>query len=383
MSITRPDGTRRLPGPPRGFTLTELLVALTLSGVVLSSVIAFFVSHARTSRLGDTRIEAVQRARFANELLRREIALAGSGMPNAQPMVVYAGPDDFVFSADLASSTPGDQVAVYYVPGAPVEETEGADSGSVTLPNGAAHPGAWFGADGQGGPAETIALGFVDQGDGTYALTRTVNAEPAETLLRGLERIEGRGFFSYEALDMDGFLQDIGGGPFWHEAAIHGSAADTSASALTDSIKIVQVAFQLTVRGREGQIVRRPFTLAIGLKNAGLVRNSACGEPPVLGVTPNVTVVSVDPPAIEITWPPAVDERGGESDVIQYTLYRRALVTTIARPVVTIPPNPDVASYTYTDTDIEQDQTYVYALGTTDCTPVQSELAESGSVTVN
>lgn len=97
--------------PTSGFTLIELLLALSIGGVVLGSMITLFASHVRSARLASVRIEAIQRARFASDVLHRELSLAGSGMPNAQPLVVYAGPTDIVFSADLTSSTPGDRVA--------------------------------------------------------------------------------------------------------------------------------------------------------------------------------------------------------------------------------------------------------------------------------
>ena len=60
----------------RGFTLAELLVTLVLSGITISSMVAFFVSQAQGSRVASIRIEAIQRTRFAAEMLRREISLA-------------------------------------------------------------------------------------------------------------------------------------------------------------------------------------------------------------------------------------------------------------------------------------------------------------------
>ncbi len=372
-----------IPRSRRAFTLAELLIALTVGGLIIGSMVTFFLTQVRSSRFAGVRIEAVQRARFAAELLRREVSLAGAGIPDAQPLVVYAGPDDFVFSADLASNTPGDRVAVYQLPEAPTEETEGADSASLTLPNGETYPQVWYGPSGTPGPAETIRFSFVSRGDGRYALTRTVNDQAEDTLLRGLDRIEGRSFFSYQVLDDDGQLRDLAGDPIWHEAPIHDAPDDSAQSVLTDSLKLVGIAFTVFVRGRRPEeSVERNLSMAVALKNAGLVRNAACGQAPALGVVPVATLTGVDPLAVTVTWPPAADERSGEQDVRQYTLYRRPLTETVPKPIASLPPDPNVATYTYVDNDLQPAQTYVYLLGTTDCTPNQSSLAPSEEVAV-
>jgi hypothetical protein len=316
-------------------------------------------------------------------MLRRETSLAGAGIPDAQPLVVFAGPDDFVFSADLASSTPGDRVAVYQLPGASPEATEGADSASVVLPAGDLYPGYWYGPGATTGPAETIRFSFEALAGGGYALTRTVNSLAADTLLRGLERIEGRDFFSYKVMESDGTMRELAGDFVWHEAPVHESQADTAGSALTDSIKLVEIAFKVRVRGRRpDETVERAFAMGVALKNAGLVRNAACGDPPTLGVTPNAEVTALDPLSVTVTWTEAVDEASGEQDVQQYTLYRKELDEDLPWPIASLPPNPSLTFYSYIDTAVEPGATYVYLLGATDCTPAQSELGESPTVTV-
>lgn len=367
----------------RGFTVVEMLITITIASLVMGSVMAFFLGQVRSSRLADSRIEAVQRARFAADLLRRELSLAGSGMPNAQPMVVYAGPNDIVVSSDLKSSVPGDRIALYVVPGAPLIETEGADSGTVLLPNGQQYPDAWYGGgSGLPGPAETIRFSFVDLGGGDYVLVRSVNDATSDTILRGVRQTGGGNFFSYEAMTRDG-LRSEGSGPIWHAAAIHDSPADTGNSALADSVKLIHIQYTVRVRGRRVQeTVDRAFSLAVSMKNAGLVRNASCGNPPLLGVIPTVTSFPGPPPWVDIQWQPATDERSGEEDVFQYTIYRRKLTETKAQPIASIPPDKNLASYLYQDTDVEVGETYIYFLGATDCTPSQSALAQSTPVPV-
>ncbi len=368
----------------RGFTLAELLVALTLGGVVAGSMLTFFMTQLKTSRLAGVRIEAVQRSRFAFELMRREISLAGAGIPDAQPLVVFAGPDDFVFSADLGSATPGDRVAMYQLPNAPPSETEGPDSASMILPNGQTYPQAWYGPGQTSGPAETVRFSFVASGDDSYSLVRATNNLPGDTLLRGLTRIGDRDFFTYQVVDAEGKLNDMPGQTVWHEAAIHESQADTSRSALADSIKLVEIAFTVNVRGRRyGESVERSYAMGVALNNAGLIRNAACGGVPQLGVTPAATVVALNPPTVRVTWPPAIDETAGEMDVQQYTLYRKLVGTTMEKPIASLPPDPDVTSYIYMDSDVELGLSYVYGLVATDCTPAMSGMTRSAAVTVS
>ena len=85
---------------------------------------------------------------------------------------------------------------------------------------------------------------------------------------------------------------------------------------------------------------------------------------------------------VQISWLPALDERGGERDVRQYNLYRREASETTARPIASLPPNPDAAGYSYVDADLEAGKTYVYVLGATDCTPTASDVAESAPITI-
>ncbi|HSG82127.1 MAG TPA: hypothetical protein VLC48_07750, partial [Gemmatimonadota bacterium] len=224
---------------------------------------------------------------------------------------------------------------------------------------------------------------FVPQGDGDFSLVRAINSLPGDTLLRGLQKVAGRDFFSYQILEAGGGLRALSEPQVWHQAAVHDSPADTGGSALADSIKLVQIGFTVTVRGRRfGESVQRNFAMGVALKNAGLIRNPACGDPPQLGVTPEAAVASVEPPAVSVSWSPAVDERAGESDVRQYTLYRRTTGEPIARPVASLPPDPGAATYTYVDADVEPGVIYTYFLGATDCTPAMSPLAQSPAVTV-
>jgi len=273
-------------------------------------------------------------------------------------------------------------VALYTLPNVPLTETLGVDSGALVLPNAQRYPEAWYGGSGIPGPAETIQFSFAQLSDGDYSLTRSVNGLEADTLLRGLQQVNGTEFLRYEVMDRSG-LRSIGSGPIWHYAPIHDSPGDTGFSALTDSIKLVLVRFKLRTQDRRAiKNLWRELSIAVSLRNAGLVRNASCGDAPRLEVV--LTGEPFDVPLrVELTWPPAFDERDGEADVFQYTLYRRRVTDAIPRPIASIPPDAAKPEYNYTDTDVVGGETYVYSLGATDCTPTQSTLVQSAPVTVN
>jgi prepilin-type N-terminal cleavage/methylation domain-containing protein len=69
------------PERTRGFSLLELLVAVGVSAIALSSVVQFFAMQARKMK-GDTyRVEAQQAARTSLDAITRDVRLAGACLP--------------------------------------------------------------------------------------------------------------------------------------------------------------------------------------------------------------------------------------------------------------------------------------------------------------
>ena len=67
----------RRPGLPRGFTLIELLVGLTLGVLVLFALITLFVNNSRMRREVDQASQQIENGRYALDLLRDDLHLAG------------------------------------------------------------------------------------------------------------------------------------------------------------------------------------------------------------------------------------------------------------------------------------------------------------------
>lgn len=362
---------------PFGFTLAELLIALALAGIVMTGIVTVVRMHKDTYVRGTTRTEAVQKARYAVDYLERELRLAGAGTRRGQPHIVYADADAVVFNADLVTRDPDDAVAVYFDPDAPPSESVGPDSAGMRLPNGDRYPRIWYGPNRTPGGAETLTLRFVRGTDSRYAFIRQVNESEADTLVTGLERPES-GFLSYFALDQAGQYRRLPM-PLIHEEPVHGGPGDTARSARTDSIRSIRASFTVAVRGPDGVDTRLEMRTAVDPRNAGLALHASCGDQPIVPATPSLSLQA--DPAVQVEWDPAFDERGGESDVRQYNLYRAESGAGPWLPLQTIP-IASVNRYRYKDPSVEPGKTYWYAVAATDCTPAESDWAIAGPIAV-
>ena len=96
----------------RGFTLVELMVALVISGIVISIIFQFLVGQARFSRLQSAREEVQQNARVAVDVISSDLrAVASQG-------VTWADGDSIAFRAPRAwgmvCGYPGGSLAVLF-----------------------------------------------------------------------------------------------------------------------------------------------------------------------------------------------------------------------------------------------------------------------------
>jgi prepilin-type N-terminal cleavage/methylation domain-containing protein len=96
-----------------GFTLTEVIISMTLMLLVLSLSTQLFRKQGTAIATQSGRLDAQQNARFAVGALDRELRMAGGGIVDAQPMMVLAAPMALAFNADLVSPDTGDLSAVY------------------------------------------------------------------------------------------------------------------------------------------------------------------------------------------------------------------------------------------------------------------------------
>jgi hypothetical protein len=384
--LHRPSGARR------GFTLMETVISMTLVMAIIMMATRLLSEQTRMLSQQSGRLEAQQNAEFSLSTLDREMRVAGIGVVDKQPIVVMAAPQAFVFNTDLVSRVAGDPGTVYIDPDADSASTlvfQTADRAKLPLSTTMYPDSTYRQAGGVPSGAETIA--FWVSRDSTspatneFLLFRRVNAGLPKVVARGIRINPTDTIFQYFKRDSTGVSTPISPAllPLYHFAPIHGSSADTGKSALTDSIVTVRVRLTAMYRDRNGvQIIRR-IDMTIQLMNAGLIRRSDCGQPPI-SVTPTA-VAAVDAvtgnPIINVTWARSADEVGGEQDVERYTIFRREPVQGLfTDPIASIPAG--TATYTFTDIGVAHGDQWVYGVAAQDCTPNSSAIGSTLTVIV-
>lgn len=374
-----------------GFTLVEIIVAMTMILLIMSVATRFFMQQTRMLSNQSGRLEAQQNAQFSLATLDREIRVAGIGVVDAQPILVQAEPRAITFNADLVTRTAGDPSAVYVDADVDEESTMSAGLSERTmLPlTSVQYPDTnYYLAAGVASRAETIsfwvARDSTSKDPQEFLLYRRINNGPPRVVARSLRVKATDTVFQYFKRDTSGMLLPVGSNqlPIYHSAKVHGSPADTSRSALSDSIKAVRVRMTAMYKDRNGvQIIRR-IDMTMQLMNAGLIHRSSCGEQP-LGALPSASV-GVDPetgaPLVTVAWAKSPDEGAGEKDVERYSIFKRLSSGAFGEPMASIPAGS--ATYTFTDRDVTPGDQLVYGITAQDCTPAVSSMSASGVVTI-
>lgn len=374
-----------------GFTLLEMLISISVSLLVLAVVVPFFRAQVLAVGTHSGRMDAQQNVRFGASTIDRELRVAGVGVVSSQPLIVQAAPDAITFSVDFATRSASDLGAVYYDPDLlPAAVVSLAPATRIVLPLSAiGYPDtAYAQAGGAPSSAETISFWVApdtaSDGGGLYALYRRVNDTPAAVIAKGIMVTPGEPVFRYFKADTLGKVREIPQAllPIYHRAAIHGSAADTLRSALTDSIRVVRVRLTGRYTGRDGTVATRTVDTGIRLMNAGLLQYSTCGDLPRFAGPVSATLADPPPaPRIVVTWPPSSDEATGEKDVERYVIYRRdPAAFTWGEPYASVPAGSP--SYSFSDAGVKVGEQWAYAVAAQDCSAQLSPLSQTGTVTI-
>ena len=374
-------------------TLVELLVALTVFGIVITVTLGFVAKQNTAFHTGIERLGALRNVRYAVDALVQDLETLGTNVPATQPSLIYGDENVVVFSADYAANV-SDPFAVFHDPDAPAGQVQ-APTGSFTIPTTAhtAADTAYTVGPGVPSPAEILSFFFVPdtltaRAD-DFLLVRQVNGGAPEVLARHLLRVGATPFFAYERVMLDGSgapaMEVVADSllPVHHTAPVHLSQADTGQSARADSIRTIRVSLRGTngLVGADERVVET--TRLIALPNAGLTTLNTCGSAPIFGeaLTASVVTLAGGEKVVELEWDPAVDELGGEADVVRYVIWRRETgQLDWAEPYMALPAG--APSYAYTDATVESGTSYQFAVAAQDCTPSLSSLAASGSVVV-
>jgi prepilin-type N-terminal cleavage/methylation domain-containing protein len=382
-------------GGEAGFTLIEVLISITIFGLVLAAGIGFVATQNRMFQRGLDRMSALQNLRYALNTLETDLPTLGTNVPAAQPSLVYASSSAIAFSADYASNVANDIFASYVDLGAPTGQVTVPDP-TLTIPTSSfSWPSTlYLNTSGTRSQAELLVFWFA--ADSTtartddYVLWRQVNDGAAEPVARNLLQNGSTPFFSY--LERNDFVNaasnltavPASALPLRHTSTFHRVSADTAASARTDSVRAVEVTFRSTngLTGTNERIVTASRMIA--LPNAGFELLRTCGDEPIMGGTIGATPVDLGGGvwAVRLTWNAATDETGGERDVARYVIFRQALPITTdwGDPYLSIPAG--FASYQQDDASVVSGVTYQYAIAAQDCTPLLSTLVQSPLVII-
>lgn len=391
-----------LPRRRAGMTLTELLIALAIFGVVMSAGMGFMMTQTRGLRVISDRSNTVQNGRFSRDLLRQELRTAGTNVTDVQPIVVLANDSALAFNADLTTRN-RDSVALT---GAVYVDAYASDAtvSAITVDRQFAIPGSrpalmyplqnysqvismFINSD-----AELITYRFAPDSSGptgTYALYRHVNDAPPELVATGLRRSNNRPFFRYwydpsrygaNEPNLDTVPRSWL--PLTKTAPQRGLGADTgvAVSARIDQLRAVEVTYEArAVGGTRAEVVN----YIVPMPNVENARQSrACGRPPLQPGTPSV-VWRVDSQFVQITIPAATDDGAGEKDAIRYVIWRQQNgAATWGEPISTVAATQR-SSYIVRDAGWPvRGVSYRYGVAVQDCTPNVSAMSSSAAVMV-
>ncbi len=381
----------------RGMTLLEMMMALTVFTLVMTSAMAFVRAQAKGFTVGADRMAVVQNMRYAADVWGKDLRTVGSNVPDQQPFLIYAGANVVAFNADYTTNVADDPFAVYYDPDAPnglVTALDKPDRNVISGGTGFYYPDTTYKNpySGTSSPAETItfffALDTTTARTDDYVLYRQVNFGTSSVVARNLLQTPGKNFFQYYKLVTPANAPQkndtipAASLPLRHTIPIHLAPTDTGPVAKIDSIRGARLSFTAT-NGLTGTSERtRAITRLVWMPNAGLANKKTCGDEPIFGsgaYTVAPIMVGSDH-GMQMTWAPATDENAGEKDVARYVIWRKVNGTVDwGDPYESVPAG--LANYVYQDMVVDSAVTYVYGLAAQDCSPRLSALRQSAAVT--
>jgi len=322
----------------RGFSLVEMLVAITLTLAVFAITLPFVRAQSRA--LGDNagRLDAEQIARYAQRAIDRELRLAISDP--GQSMIVYAGPMGIAFNANLLAADTSDPSALSVEVGAQPTLTEAwRVANAATIPKTArTYPTVnYTDANGALSRIETISYflhpdTFPDRSD-IYVLYRRVNARDSVQVVRNVHVPADSSFFTYQRM-VNGALTAIPTASlplFWDTTAVN-------------EIRAVGLRSAGFFRNRQtGVDVIRTVYWMTSLVNAGTsVGAAGCSGVPALPGNSgfNIDVYDDDddrPLRVRLRWQASADDEDDDFSATQYVIERRRTTDTLWTAVGSVP----------------------------------------------
>lgn len=299
-----------------GFTIIEILVAMTLTLAVFAITLPFV--RAQTNALGQSagRLDADQVARYAQRAVDADLRLATADP--GQPLLVYAGPMGIAFNANLLASDSLDPGAADVESGAATSLTLSWRLSDVAaVPKGGRNYPSQDYLDGAGAVSRNETISYFLHPDTVtgrtdiYVLWRRVNARDSVQVVRNLQVPADSAFFAYYR-PVAGVLTRVAASrlPFWWD------------SVAVDSIRSVGIRAAGFYRNRTtGAETIRTVQWRTVLPNASTRVTTGCGAAPSAPAAFDAGESSSSRPyRVDIDWDASSDDGGGALDVRQYLL---------------------------------------------------------------
>lgn len=360
----------------RGFSLVEILVAMTLTLAVFAITLPFVRAQTRALGSNAGRLDADQIARYAQRQVDRDLRLAaGDGV---QPTVVYAGPMGIAFNANLIARDTLDVNAFEVQAGADSSLSEAwrvADAATIPLTARTYPTQDYLGVDGNPSRVETIAYFLhpdtVSDRSDVYVLYRRVNARDSTAVVRGIHVPTDSAFFSYYRMVSDTLAQVPAASLplYWDSTLTSGLRAVGIRSAgffrnAVDGEDVIR-----TVRWRT-VFANAPATVA----DCGAAPSAPSG----VGHSKQTSTGSASY-HVRVTWSRSGDDGTGTDDVTHYVVWIRYNVNPEVWTRVATVPARGVGSYRYDHYQPMQAGSVRYGVSAVDCGGAESTKASHNS----
>ena len=375
---------RSTPRRPRaGFSMIEMIFAVSITVLVFSIAIPFFRAQTRAMDAGAGKLDAFQSARYAVARIESDLRFAGGEV--GQPVIVQAAPFAISFNANRQGRTPPtDPNASYWDATLDTLTTQSwMVSRATALRNsGKVYPTkAYTTPNGTTSLAETIQYFLhADTSGGRtnqYVLYRRINDRDSTLVTRDLYvASDSSFFFRYYTTNVAGTTTAVVSSStpiYWDDSL----SRDDSVSAV--QIRATGVYYDAKARIN----VYRQLYATVKLRNAFKLLPLSCGAVPPAPSSLGMAIDSVAGTKLDVrlSWTAVAGDSTAPRDVRQYILYRRLNGATTWTPIGSKPALA-TSNYRYQDFALPVAAgTYQYGLAARDCSALSAVRAGSATVT--
>lgn len=363
-------------GPRRpGFTLVEIIVAMTLTLLVFAITLPFV--RAQTRSLGSTagRLDADQVARFAQRTIDRDLRVAVSDP--GQPLIVYAGELGISFNANLLARDTLDPAALEVDATADSSLTEAwrtANAAVLPLTTTIYPTVNYTDADGLASKVETISYFLhpdtISGRSDVYVLYRRVNARDSVQMVRGIHVPDDSSFFTYFTTVADTLAPiAVGSLPLlWTAPALA-------------QVRAVGIRAGGFYRNRQvAEDVIRTVHWRTMLTNAPRAVEATCATTPAVATSVGLskqTGTGSNSYHVRVTWTGSSDDAGGTTDVTHYVVFARYNTTPVLWERLGSVPAQRVSGYRYDHYMPRYNGSVRYGVTAVNCAGLSSTVAAS------